>query len=106
MSAPGAALVGWAGARTSAALPGWGRGLAGRHCHGRPHVAAWLGRYAVSLAQGALSNHGAGAHPAAPAGLSHWRTLDTGGRARLAQRRALRPEAPGHHILEHSAAAE
>src|SRR6266487_116764 len=93
VSAAGAALVVWAGARSgddqsstdppSTHAPGGGsarRGGAGHHparalgslvgWHRRrwPHAPHRLGRHPISLAQGALPGHDAGAHRAAPAG--------------------------------------
>src|SRR5439155_1425755 len=103
VSAAGAALVVWAGARSgdgqsrpdppSAHAPGGGSarsGGAGHHparalgslvgWHRRrwPHAPHRLGRHPVSLAQGALPGHDAGAHRAAPAGLPGWSTLVAG----------------------------
>src|SRR3989442_76449 len=66
----------------------------------------WLGRHPISLAQGALPGHDAGAHRAAPAGLPGWSTLDAGRGPWLSERRPLCPVTPGWHGLQRAVAPE
>ena len=65
--------------------------LVGGHRRRWSHAPHRLGGHPVSLAQGALPGHDAGAHPAAAAGLPGRRALDAGGGSRVPERQCCLP---------------
>src|SRR5262249_47792618 len=81
-------------------------GLVGRHRHRWAPAPHRLGGHPISVAQGALPGHDAGAPPATSGRLPDRNVLDAGGGPRLSQRGAVCPVAPGWYGLQRAAAVE